>query len=93
MHDWRYSPDGKHKAWLKKIEMPKGWRFHPVPGSAPKRIGNLSDLDHDGDGKAGGSASGGSGNEIKALRTQYAEKFGKRPFNGWDADTLKEKLG
>lgn len=30
--------------------------------------------------------------DINALRGQYSAKFGKKPFNGWDADTLKEKL-
>ncbi|RVJ03361.1 hypothetical protein [Sinorhizobium medicae] len=26
------------------------------------------------------------------LRKQYQQKFGKRPFNGWDAKNLSEKL-
>lgn len=30
--------------------------------------------------------------EMTALRAQYFEKLGKRPFNGWDADTLREKI-
>lgn len=32
------------------------------------------------------------GGDIKALREEYAAKFGKRPFNGWDAATLREKI-
>lgn len=28
----------------------------------------------------------------KALRALYQERFGKKPFMGWDADTLREKL-
>jgi hypothetical protein len=31
--------------------------------------------------------------EINALRAAYQEKFGKRPFMGWDEATLREKLG
>lgn len=27
-----------------------------------------------------------------ALREEYERVFGKRPFNGWDADVLREKL-
>lgn len=27
-----------------------------------------------------------------ALRDEYARVFGKKPFNGWDADTLREKI-
>jgi hypothetical protein len=30
--------------------------------------------------------------DIKALRDEYFDKFGKRAFNGWSADQLKEKL-
>lgn len=30
--------------------------------------------------------------DIKALRAEYEAKFGKRPFPGWDAQTLTEKL-
>jgi hypothetical protein len=32
------------------------------------------------------------GDEIAALRAEYIEKFGRRPFYGWDADTLREKI-
>lgn len=28
----------------------------------------------------------------EALRAEYQRIFGKRPFNGWDADTLREKI-
>lgn len=31
--------------------------------------------------------------EINYLRTAYVNKFGKRPFMGWDEATLREKLG
>ncbi len=30
--------------------------------------------------------------EIKELRKQYKEKYGKNAFAGWDVDKLKEKL-
>lgn len=30
--------------------------------------------------------------ETQALREQYQQAFGKRPFMGWDADKLREKL-
>lgn len=47
-------------------------------------------LDHDNDGKAGGSNS--ADGDLTALRTEYHEKLGKRAFNGWDAATLREKI-
>lgn len=30
--------------------------------------------------------------EMAALRAEYEEALGKRPFMGWDADTLREKI-
>lgn len=29
---------------------------------------------------------------LSALRAEYQEVVGKRPFHGWDADTLREKI-
>lgn len=49
-------------------------------------------LDHDGDGKKGGSSKPPASDELKALRAEYAEKFGKKPFGGWDVDTLRAKI-
>ena len=61
-----------------------GWeRFDPTVKVDP--------LDHDMDGKKGGSLPQ-SGDDVKALRAAYTEKFGKKPFAGWNADTLKQKL-
>ena len=34
----------------------------------------------------------GSGDDLAALRAEYREKLGKNPFNGWNADTLREKI-
>lgn len=33
-----------------------------------------------------------AGEGVSELREKYAERFGKKPYMGWDADTLKEKL-
>lgn len=30
--------------------------------------------------------------ELSALRAEYQEVVGKRPFHGWDAETLREKI-
>jgi len=30
--------------------------------------------------------------DLAALRAQYQAKTGKRPFNGWDAVTLRQKI-
>ncbi len=61
-----------------------GWAHEPA-----KRA-RRPQLDHDHDGKAGGSVS--AEGDLTALRAAYFEKLGKRPFNGWDAATLREKI-
>jgi hypothetical protein len=49
-------------------------------------------LDHDGDGKAGGSAAPAPNGELTALRAEYRDVIGKKPFPGWDAETLRAKI-
>lgn len=49
-------------------------------------------LDHDGDGKKGGSTKPEASDELTVVRAQYEEVLGKRPFHGWDVDTLKAKI-
>lgn len=56
------------------------------------KVAALDPLDHDGNGKKGGSKLAPLDDEITALRTQYQNKFGKRAYHGWDAKTLTEKL-
>lgn len=75
-----------------EASVPKGW-IH-VPGSYNFQTGQWIDadpLDHDFDGEKGGSISGGA--DLKALRAAYKDHFGKKPFAGWDAETLLKKLG
>lgn len=51
----------------------------------------LSQLDHDRDGKAGGSAKQvGSGIAVK--RAEYHRVVGKRAFNGWDEAELDKRI-
>lgn len=32
------------------------------------------------------------GDDLADLRAEYTEKVGKRPFGGWNADTLRAKI-
>jgi hypothetical protein len=48
-------------------------------------------LDHDHDSHPGGSLKQ-TGDDVAAARDAYQAKFGKRPFNGWDAATLRAKI-
>lgn len=34
-----------------------------------------------------------AGDDMAALRAEYQRVMGKRPFPGWDADTLRAKMG
>lgn len=49
-------------------------------------------LDHDGDGKKGGSKSADESDELTRLRADYLEVVGKRAYHGWDAAELQEKI-
>lgn len=49
-------------------------------------------LDHDGDGRKGGSKPAEETDELTKLRSDYQEVFGKRPYHGWDAAELQEKI-
>lgn len=42
--------------------------------------------------KADPAPTATASDDIAALRADYQAKFDKRPFNGWDADTLREKI-
>lgn len=49
-------------------------------------------LDHDGDGKKGGSTAGRDVEAMRALRAEYERVVGKKPFSGWNADVLRQKM-
>lgn len=49
-------------------------------------------LDHDGDGRPGGAPKIAQTDDLSDLRAQYQEIFSKRPFPGWDAAMLREKI-
>jgi len=49
-------------------------------------------LDHDEDGKKGGSKSAEQSDELAKLRADYAEIVGKKPYHGWNAEELQAKI-
>ena len=63
---------------------------HGPPAEGPTHVADNA-FDHDGDGQPGGSKS--PVEDLTDLRAEYKAKMGKKPFNGWDADTLREKMG
>lgn len=54
--------------------------------------GKRDPLDHDDDGKKGGSPKVEQSDDLAAARAEYTEKMGKRPFHGWDVETLRKKI-
>lgn len=62
-----------------------GWASDKKPRRAKPQ------LDHDHNGSAGGSQKQ-AGDDVAPLRQEYQAKFGKKPFNGWDAATLRAKI-
>jgi hypothetical protein len=73
--------DGPRARLLTKL----GWATDKKPRPARPQ------LDHDHDSNPGGSLKQ-TGDDVAAARDAYQAKFGKRPFNGWDAATLREKI-
>lgn len=49
-------------------------------------------LDHDGDGRKGGSLKPDASDALSEARARYFEVVGKRPFHGWDVETLNAKI-
>lgn len=82
-------PPAALKAQIAAAPGPSAAPVEAEPEADPEQ---LSQLDHDGDGKAGGSVSPPPSEDLTALRAEYFETVGKRPFNGWDAVTLRDKI-
>lgn len=83
----RYGPGGQVGVFQCEADVPKGWTDNPndfLPDP----------LDHDGDGRKGGSPDplADEKAELDELRAVYQARFNKRPFMGWKADVLREKL-
>lgn len=49
-------------------------------------------LDHDGDGRKGGSDKQEPTDRLATLRGEYQDVLGKRPFHGWSEDELEAKI-
>lgn len=66
-----------------------------VPGSLPPPPPSLKakpdPFDHDNDGSPGGSTKQ-SEPGIAAVREEYTNKIGKRPFPGWDIAELRKRM-
>lgn len=80
--------DAKILTGIKKAELLREPAHIPAPPASLQR--RLSQLDHDGNGKPGGST--GAADHMRALREEYQRVVGKRPFSGWDEATLREKM-
>lgn len=57
--------------------------------SAPE---NKHALVHDGNGRPGGAPKPERSDDLASLRAEYQTRFGKRPFMGWNAAELRERL-
>lgn len=69
------------------------WRQSPYGELAEGKTAKKTDpLDHDEDGKKGGSKPAEVSDELMKLRADYQEVYGKRAYHGWDAKELQEKI-
>ncbi|QRY69117.1 hypothetical protein JVX98_12865 [Ensifer sp. PDNC004] len=46
----------------------------------------------EGEGRKDRGSKPADGDDLNTARTRYLEVFGKRPFNGWDLETVNAKL-
>lgn len=87
-----------HRIFARKEDIPSGW--HDAPDKVPEADGSENKiraaarhaLDHDGDGRPGGSPKPEDTGDLAALRVQYRAKFNKQPFHGWSEDQLRQKI-
>jgi len=55
-------------------------------------ISEADPLDHDKNGKKGGSTAAESTDDLDRLRAEYKELAGKKAFSGWKADRLQSEI-
>jgi len=72
------------------LDGPKSRLFQAMGWAEERKRARRPQLDHDDSGKEGGAKK--PEGDLTALRAEYAAAVGKRPFNGWDADTLRAKI-
>ena len=72
-----------------RAEVDGGVYDAPRPRTRTKRA---DPLDHDRDGKAGGSEKPGPSAELQAAREEYTRVLGKRFFSGWGVDELRARI-
>lgn len=63
-----------------------------LPTPPADLVAAVAKMDHDGDGFPGGSKAPPKTDDIKAARSEYEKKMGKRPFPGWDVAELKRRM-
>ncbi|AYD00019.1 hypothetical protein [Neorhizobium sp. NCHU2750] len=77
------SKDGRYAIALARLGYAE-----PLKNATP----TADPLDHDGDGRKGGSTAPEPDEALTALRAEYQALAGKRAFSGWDAEALQAKI-
>lgn len=78
------------KGWSRTRDEALGEK--PAKASKAEAPASAVAFDHDGDGAPGGSAAPEKTDDLAALRAEYTEKMGKKPFPGWDADEIRKRM-
>ena len=103
---WMFGPNGEEQIFQSKADVPKGWSDKHTPETIarvngwpmpekPVKVEKVvigKEFDHNNDGRPGGSTAPEPSDELAALRTEYRQVVGKRPFPGWDADELRRRM-
>lgn len=80
----------KHSSYMTRAMKARDPRFATILGKLGYERTDMQSADAKPKRKA--SPKPAAVSDIKVLRAEYQKVVGKRPFNGWDADTLKAKI-
>lgn len=85
--DKSYEVAGAEDEEREALLLDNGWHL------SKEEAWGLPQLDHDDNGKAGGSKSAkGDPEKLKAARKEYERVMKKKPFNGWDEAELNRRI-
>jgi hypothetical protein len=100
---WRFGPNGEESIFTTPEQVPAGWQDRPFKAADPEtnvvvkevvveKVVDVSNFDHNKDGRPGGSTAPEKTDRLKELRAEYQALVGKRAFPGWDEAEIERRM-
>lgn len=101
---WRYGPKGESAIFESEKDVPKGWSDQPKKGGekavSEKDLSDPHNVPSLPENKLAEAAlppsiapvAAEGKEELAGLREHYKKVVGKKPYGGWNADTIRAKL-